>query len=112
MESGLSKERKEVRNEIINLVNWFLYQARSVGYICVLITPSAEKENLDINLRDVSVFISTKISSETVSKNIFNSSIATIIPPKQGLFVLKNGNETTVFQSAFLDVKKLNERLK
>lgn len=112
MESGLSKERKEVRNEIINLVNWFLYQARSVGYIVVLITPSAEKENLDINLRDVSVFISTKISSETVSKNIFNSSIATIIPPKQGLFVLKNGKETTVFQSAFLDIKKLNERLK
>lgn len=112
MESGLSKERKEIRSEIINLVNWFLYQARSVGFVVILITPSAEKENLDINLRDVSVFISTKISSETVSKNIFNSSIATIIPPKQGLFVVKNGNDTTVFQSAFIDVKKLNERLK
>ncbi len=112
MESGLAKERKEVRNEIINLVSWFLYQARSVGFIVILITPSAEKENLDLNLRDVSVFISTKISSETVSKNIFNSSIATIIPPKQGLFVLKNGNDTTVFQSAFIDIKKLNERLK
>lgn len=112
MESGLSKERKEIRSEIINLVNWFLYQARSVGFLVVLISPSAEKENLDINLRDVSVFISTKISSETVSKNIFNSSIATIIPPKQGLFVVKNGNDTTVFQSAFIDVKKLNERLK
>lgn len=112
MESGLSKDKREVRNEIINLVNWFLYQARSVGYIVVLITPSAEKENLDINLRDVSVFISTKISSDVVSKNIFNSSIATIIPSKQGIFVLKNNNETTVFQSSFLDVKKLNERLK
>lgn len=96
--TSLPKEQKAVRAEIIEIVNWMLRQARSVGYICIFIMPNPEKDQIDINIRDVAYFFSSKISSEQVSHNIFSSPIANLIPSQRGLFVGTDGAETKVFQ--------------
>jgi hypothetical protein len=101
-----TKEDKEQRAEIISIVNWFLRQARSVGYICVFIMPNAEKDQIDINIRDCAYFFSTKLSSEQVSTNIFRSPTAFLIPPKRGLFVGTNGDQVRVFQAPYLNWDK------
>lgn len=93
-----NKDLKDTRNKIIELINFFLKQCRSVGYVLVFLLPSAEKQELEVNTREVSYIFSSKIPSETVSRNLFKSEIASLIPKKQGLFVGSKNDEPLVFQ--------------
>lgn len=93
-----NKDLKDTRNKIIELVNFFVKQGRSVGYVLLFILPSAEKQELEVNTREVSYIFSSKIPSDRVSINLFKSEIASLIPKKQGLFVGTRNDEPFIFQ--------------
>lgn len=103
--SSLNKEQKNIRTQIIEIVDFLINQARSSGFYCIFILPSAERDMTDVQLRNCAFTFSSKIPSETVSQNLFHSAIASDLPRKQGLFVGTDGFKVDVFQTPKLEFR-------
>jgi len=101
-----SKEQKEIRQKIIDIIRFILNESRSAGVVSIFITPNPNIQNYDVPIRDSHILFFGRISSPDISKTIFNSDIATRITKR--LFVYKDSksNKIGVIKSFYIQDKE------
>lgn len=99
-QSGTTKEEREHFAKIISIFKFLLLQGRSSLVILVFITPSAEKEDLDLNLRDCAFYFSSRLNSPRLSENLFGEPTAFLMPREKGLFCFTDKNEVKIIKVA------------
>lgn len=99
-QNGTTKEEKEQLIKIISIFKFLLLQGRSSLVILVFITPSAEKEDLDLNLRDCAFYFSSRLNSPRLSENLFGEPTAFLMPREKGLFCFTDKNRVRILKVA------------
>ncbi len=99
-QDGVTKEEKALFITIISIFKFLLLQGRSSLIILVFITPSAEKEDLDLNLRDCAFYFSSRLNSARLSENLFGAPTAFLMPREKGLFCFTDKNVVKIIKVA------------
>ena len=100
LNSSYSKEERQIQSEIIEILRFLLLQGRSSLIYLIFITPNLERNETDLNLRDCSFYLSSKLNSEEVAKNLFDSSVPYLMPYEIGLFAFTDKNRLRILKVA------------
>lgn len=100
LNSSYSKEERQIQSEIIEIFRFLLLQGRSSLIYLIFITPNLERTESDINFRDCAFYFSSKLNSEEVANNLFNSPIPYLMPREVGLFAFTDKNNLRILKVA------------